>query len=114
MMIVRFFIIGLLVCCKSTTAQMELNKLDSINVRMQSSALVDLNSYGKARIEMKEGTVFLNCVITEVRTNWLVYRKDGVLHDQMVDKIKRVRFEQLPYILEFDELNKGKLSYAEY
>jgi hypothetical protein len=114
MMIVRFFILVSLVCCKSIVAQMEFNKLDSVNTKLQSSTPVDLNSFGKARIEMKEGTVFLNCIITEVRSNWLVYKKGGALHDQMIDKIKRVRFDQLPYILEFDEFNKGKLSYADH
>jgi len=112
MMIVRFFILGLLVCCHGTLAQKEFKNMDSLNAKLQCSAPVNLTEYGKARIELKEGTVYLNCIITEIRNGWLVYKKSGTLHDQMIDKIKRVRFEQAPLVLEFDELNKGKLSYV--
>ncbi len=106
----RFFILGLLVCCKSF-AQTNLSKVDSLNAKLLNGTPVDLSYYGKARIELKERVVYLNCIITEVNSIYVVYKKSGALHDQIIDKIKIIRFEEQPLILEFNDVNKGKIKY---
>ncbi len=113
-MIGRFFILTILVCCKTAFAQIGVNKIDSLNAKMLSSTPVDLSYYGDARIELKEGVIFLHCIILEVKPTWVVYKKRGALHDQVTDKIKRIRFNEQPLILEFDESYRGKLSYVNY
>lgn len=108
----RFFILTILVCCNTAFAQIGINKIDTLNAKMQSTIPVDLSYYGNARIELKEGVTYLNCIILEVKPTWVVYKKRGVLHDQVTDKIKRIRFDDQPLILEFNELYQGKLSFA--
>ncbi|MBK7311598.1 MAG: hypothetical protein KBG47_04490 [Bacteroidia bacterium] len=108
----RFFILTILVCCNTTFAQLGIKRIDSLNAKMQSSIPVDLSYYGNARIQLKEGVTYLNCIILEVKPAWIVYKKRGVLHDQVTDKIKRIRFDEQPLILEFDEQYRGKLSFV--
>jgi len=108
----RFFILSILVCCNTAFAQLKITRIDSLNAKMQSSVPVDLSYYGEARIELKEGTTYLHCIILEVKPTWIVYKKRGVLHDQVTDKIKRIRFDEQPLILEFDELYQGKLRFT--
>jgi hypothetical protein len=108
----RFFILSILVCCNVAFAQISIKRIDSLNAKMQSSIPVDLSYYGEARIELKEGVTYLHCIIMEVKPTWIVYKKRGMLHDQVTDKIKRIRFTEYPLILEFDELYQGKLRFV--
>jgi hypothetical protein len=111
-MVVRFFTLIVLVCCEAGFAQVQCNnKIDSLNTKLQNGTPVDLSYYGKARIELKERVIYLNCTITEVNSLWVIYKKGGALHDQMIDKIKVIRFEEQSLKLEFNDLNKGKLKY---
>jgi len=108
----RFFILTILVCCNTTFAQIGIKQIDSLNAKMQNSIPVDLSYCGNARIQMKEGVTYLNCIVLEVKSTWVVYKKRGVLHDQLTDKIKRIRFDEQHLKLEFDDLNRGKLSFV--
>lgn len=106
------FTLTLLVCCNTSFAQIGINRIDSLNTKMESSIPVDLSYYGNAQIELKDGITYLHCIILEVKPAWVVYKKRGVLHDQVTDKIKRIRFDEQPLILEFNESYQGKLRFV--
>lgn len=105
----RAVIIGFMLCGKLSFSQLSVSHIDSLNAKMLKQLPVNLSEFGWARIQLKDGTVLLNCLILEVKTNWIVYKKGGTLHDRSIDKIRVILFEERPLKIEFDELNKGKL-----
>lgn len=105
------FIIGFMLCGKVSFSQLSVSSIDSLNARMLNQQFpIDLTKLGIARIELKDGTVLLKCEIFEVKSMYIVYKKRAVLHDQVIDKIKNIRFEDRRLKLEFDEKNRGKLT----
>jgi hypothetical protein len=50
-------------------------------------------SLGKARIVLKDGSIKKSCRLREIHATWIIYVKDGVLHDLPMDKISRLELE---------------------
>lgn len=72
-MALRFIIIVLLFMQVRSASQIRPSELDSLNGLMHKNQPINLIKYGKARIELKQPTVFLNCMITEINSNYIVY-----------------------------------------
>ncbi len=89
--------------------QVKYADLDSLNLSLQKNLEVNLSQFGKAKIKFKDGYIYKNCLIQTVKANYIVYLKNGVLHDQMIDKILRITFINYPLELHFDEKNKGNI-----
>ena len=61
----------------------------------------------KTRIVLKDGSMKKNCRIKEMHSYWIVYEKDGSLHDQMIDKIQRIEIcDGTMHAVFFDEKNR--------
>lgn len=105
----RAFIIGFMLCGKLSFSQLGVSCIDSLNAKMLKQFPVNLTEFGWSRIQLKDGTVLLNCLILEIKSNWVIYKKGGTLHDKAIDRISAIRFEEQPLRVEFDELNRGKL-----
>ena len=108
-MIIRFILIASVFAYGRSLAQIRPSEIDSLNSLMQKRQTIDLIKYGKARIELKYRTIFLNCIITQITSNNVVYKKGGALHDQAIDKIKVIEFDEYPIILKFDEFDRGTI-----
>lgn len=106
-------LIGMLFAGNLCFGQVKYADLDSINLSLQKNQEVNLSQFGKAQIKFKDGYIYKNCIIQTVKTNYIVYLKNGVLHDQMNDKILRITFINYPLELSFDEKNKGNIKLIE-
>ncbi len=71
-----------------------------------------LSRLENTRIIFKDGNIRKNCKVKEINDYWIVYEKDGSLHDLMIEKIKRIEIGNgtMPAVF-FDEKNKPEISY---
>jgi hypothetical protein len=83
----------------------EINK-DSIRIAYQFGGTILLSNLGSTRIFLKDNTIKKHCAIKEINEYWIVYKKDRVLHDLMIDKIKVIELEDEMRVMYFDEKNK--------
>lgn len=58
------------------------------NIEKKDSIL--LSRLVTVRIVLKDGSIKKNCKVIEIHEYWLVYEKDGSLHDLLIEKIKRI------------------------
>lgn len=63
--------------------------IDSIPVR-NSKKKWPLWQLGSCTIFEKDGSEIRRAVIKEIHDHWIVYEKDGSLHDFMIEKIDRI------------------------
>ena len=74
-----------------------------------------LSKLAKTRIVLKDGSIKKNCRIKEINSYWIVFEKDGSLHDQMIDKIKRIEIcDGKMNAVIFDKMNKPKVECYSY
>lgn len=66
-----------------------------------------LSRLGNTRIIFKDGSIRKNCKIKEIHEYWIVYEKEGSLHDQLTENIKRIEIgDKTMQAVFFDENNK--------
>ena len=84
-----------------------------IRIPADNGRTVALDKIGLTRIVFRDGSIKKACKLKEIHDLWIVYVKNEVLHDQMIDKIERIEIstEKFPAIV-FDE--KGKSSIVEW
>lgn len=59
------------------------------------------------RIVFKDGSIRKNCKVKEINDYWIVYEKDGSMHDQTIEKIRRIEIgDGTRHAVFFDEKNK--------
>ena len=66
----------------------------------------DLKALGIGRIIEKDRSVLKNITLHEVKEYWVVYIKNGSIHDLLMEKIERVEFSESkwgPIKLEFTD-----------
>ncbi len=54
------------------------------------SEYIDLSDLGKLRIVERDGSIKKNVVLKEIHSSWIIYEKDGSLHDFMISAIDRI------------------------
>lgn len=52
----------------------------------------DLKALGSGRIVEKDKTIITNIQLVEVHDYWIVYLKQGSLHDLLLERIDRIEF----------------------
>lgn len=81
-----------------------------IQISSEHWKIIGIDQLGPARIHFKDGTMKVACTVKEIHKDWIVYEKNGVLHDQMIDKISRVELsERATLEIIFDEKNRPKI-----
>ncbi len=72
--------------------------------------IIAWEQFGPVRIVLKDGSVKKDCRLREIHDYWIVYEKNGSLHDQLIEKIQRIEIsaEEEP-VLVFDEKNRPKI-----
>ena len=81
-----------------------------IQISSEQGKIIGIDQLGPAKIHFKDGTMKVACTVKEIHKDWIVYEKNGVLHDQMIDKISRVELsERATLEIIFDEKNKPKI-----
>lgn len=60
---------------------------------IQNKDSVLLSKLSKVRIVLKDGTMKKNCKVVEIKSYWIVYEKDGSLHDLMIESIERIEIQ---------------------
>lgn len=61
------------------------------NIEQKDSILI--SSLINTRIVLKDGSIKKHCKLKEIREYWIVYEKDGSLHDLLIEKIKRIEID---------------------
>lgn len=72
-------------------------------VQTTQGNLVSLSSLGYTRIILKDGTAKKDCIIQEINENYIVYKKDRVLHDLQKDRIKRIELKDAYQAIYFED-----------
>lgn len=66
-----------------------------------------LSRLKNTRIVFKDGSIRKNCTVKEINNYWIVYEKDGSLHDLEIEKISRIEIGNgTMKAVFFDEKNK--------
>ncbi len=74
-------------------------------VERKDSAL--LSRLKDTRIIFKDGSIRKHCTVKQINAYWIVYEKDGSLHDLEIEKIKRIEIcDGTTQAVFFDEKNK--------
>src|SRR5688572_24556931 len=72
----------------------------------QTGSTDAMKQLGKGIIYLKEQRIIKNIRLKEMKSNYVVYEKDGSLHDRLFDEIKRIDFPDarpLPMQLTFTD-----------
>lgn len=76
---------------------------DTIKISCKFGGSIALNSIGRTRIHFKDGTIRKDCTMKEIKDQWLIYEKDGSLHDVEIEKISWIEFADKVHAIYFDE-----------
>jgi hypothetical protein len=75
------------------------------NIKKKDSLL--LSRLRNTRIVFKDGSIRKNCKVKEINDYWIVYEKEGSLHDLMIEKVSRIEIgDGTMQAVFFDEKNK--------
>jgi len=103
--------VTLLIVSSTLTANIagQPSKPDSLFNQIESrlDALKRLHKkYGPARLVLKDRSIYKRITVYEINSFWIVFLKDGSLHDVLIEKISRIQFgkEEGP-VVTFDEDN---------
>ena len=61
---------------------------------IQTDSTGTLPVLGKGSMYLKENRVIKNIRVREIKAYWIVFEKDGSLHDRMIDEISRIEFPE--------------------
>lgn len=101
-----------LLCC---FAKAQCNKDSSvIFIMTERGTTFNLKNFGKSTIYLKDGTAKKDCHVTEIKTESIVYLKRKVLHDLLIDKIKRIESDESNMLIIFTDEKKPLIRYSLY
>jgi hypothetical protein len=82
---------------------------DSSNKKNALNATI-VSQLEKTRIIFKDGSIRKNCKVKEIHDYWIVYEKEGSLHDLLIEKILRIEINDgTMRAIYFDERNKPEI-----
>ena len=85
------------------------NNMNVANKQVDSQLLSRLVN---TRIIFKDNSIRKNCKIVEINEYWIVYIKEGSMHDLMIEEIKRIEIgDGTTQAVYFDENNKPIIGY---
>lgn len=73
----------------------------------------DLVALGVGKIVEKDRSVIKNITLHEVKEYWIVYIKNGSIHDLMIERIDRIEFSESKWGLVKIEFTNGKAKVSE-
>ena len=91
--------------------------LKSDSQRKQTETTLDVlkafhKKYGTARLILKDRSVYKWITVHEINSFWIVFIKDGSLHDMLIEKIARIQYgKEVGPVLSFDKDNKIVIGY---
>ena len=76
---------------------------------------ISLSEIGITRLVLNDGSIKKDCMLKEINEYWIVYEKNGSLHDQMIEKILRIEVGyDKAYAIFFNDKNKPILKRIQY
>ena len=73
----------------------------------------DLVALGVGKIVERDRSVIKNITLHEVKECWIVYIKNGSIHDLMIERIDRIEFSESKWGLVKIEFTNGKAKVSE-
>lgn len=73
---------------------------------------IDILSLGSLRIVEKDGTIKKNVILKEIHSYWIIYEKDGSLHDFLISTIDRIEIgDKKSKAIYFDRKGKATIKW---
>lgn len=89
-------------------------KSESIKVKYTTLMIgkheLNLKDLGYTRLILKDGSIKKNCIVTEIGENGIVYIKDKVLHDMLIDRVQKIEFDEGDWYIYFEPSHKPVVS----
>lgn len=84
---------------------------DSTKEKNSISRIQAIHSkFGTGRIILKDRGSIKSVIIQEIHPYWVVYKKDGSLHDQLIEEIEKIEIgREKQRVIFFDKNNKPKI-----
>ena len=102
--LILFLIFSLLVTLLSIEESFS-QTMDSIS--LENGQVLSLSTIGAVSIITKKEGIKKNCTIKEINSSYVVYEKDGSLHDILIQKIDRIETEpNNDTVIFFNSVNK--------
>ena len=76
---------------------------DTVLIHCEFGGTIPLKKIGITRIYFKDGSIRKDCTIVEFKGQWLIYIKDGSIHDVEISKISRILLANKIWAIYFDE-----------
>ncbi len=84
---------------------------DSSKALLIGNQLISWQSMGRTKIYLKDGTVKIKCTVREVRSMYVLYEKDGVLHDLQLDRIDHLEIPDQKFLIYFNTEKRPIIRY---
>lgn len=73
---------------------------------------IDILSLGSLRIIEKDGTIKKNAILKEIHSYWIIYEKEGSLHDFLISAIDRIELgNKKGQAIYFDKKGKATIKW---
>jgi hypothetical protein len=101
----RFLLLFMLITC-SLTAQFQAGQEDTLHWLYAGRSRIKFEGLGKVSLYLTDGTIKIHAVWISLHADHIVYRKSGVLHDLMIDRILFIETEDNGVRIRFNDKNK--------
>ncbi|MGZ3867224.1 MAG: hypothetical protein ACXVC6_00935 [Bacteroidia bacterium] len=71
----------------------------------------DLKKLGVGKIFEKDEFIIKHIMLVEIKEKYIVYEKDGSLHDLPIEVIRKIEFPESIWKIIYVEFNEGKVFY---
>jgi hypothetical protein len=92
------------------TAQREALQEDTLQWFYAGHSRIKFEALGKVSLYLTDGTIKIHAVWISLHADHIVYRKGGVLHDLMIDRIIFIETEDNGVRIRFNERNKPMIN----
>lgn len=106
----KYLLIVLLRAIPSILFGQVTNNCDSLSNTYKIAERIALNRLGICTIYFTDGTLIKNCAIKAIKPFWIVYQKNRVLHDAMIEKIDCIIPLNENFVLWFTEKKEPIIS----
>lgn len=73
---------------------------------------IEIQNLGNLRIVEKDGTIKKNTILKEIHSYWIIYEKDGSLHDFLISTIDRIEIgDKKSKAIYFDKKGKATIKW---
>ena len=107
----KAFLIGLLFLFSGGPQEGKAQEVDSCRTLLANGLNLKWEAMGKTKIYLKDGTIKVRCTIREVRKLFVLYEKDGALHDLLIERIDHLEVPDQKFLIYFNNEKRPIIRY---